>query len=311
MSIKDAVIINSRKAINKLLSYNYPEVSDNWEKYYDNPVIGKKNENSFFDPFVLVENGQFLMIVSNRKNNSIDLYKSKDGMFWNFSDNILKLDHPEAAINRASLVVTSSRDWKLFFTYQLRNKSCIKMIVSEKLNFQLNRAITCIGSLEESYCVMNPCVIWDLDEKIYKMWYAQGNFYEPDMLCYATSKDGIEWNKYNSPVLTKNKHDLYRKCKVGGCHVIKNSDKSYEMFYIGYQNIDVSGICHAFSDDGIHWKQNCYNPIIAASKKGWDCSAVYKPAAIHKNGYMYLWYNGRRNKQECIGLAMRKVANVR
>ena len=53
--------------------------------------------------------------------------------------------------------------------------------------------------------VMNPNAIYDKAEKIYKMNYAAGEYYEPDLICYATSKDRIIWEKYkNNPILIPN-----------------------------------------------------------------------------------------------------------
>jgi len=47
----------------------------------------------------------------------------------------------------------------------------------------------------EKKWVMNPHVIYDKDEKIFKMWYEAGETYEPDVIYYAISKDGINWIK--------------------------------------------------------------------------------------------------------------------
>lgn len=83
---------------------------------------------------------------------------------------------------------------------------------------------------------MNPHVIYDIKEKIYKMWYAAGDTFEPDVISYATSKDGIKWKKYKyNPIFipNKNKNSL-DSFKVGGCDVHKISDNKYLMFYIGY-----------------------------------------------------------------------------
>lgn len=52
---------------------------------------------------------------------------------------------------------------------------------------------------------MNPNVIYDKAEKIYKMNYAAGEYYKPDVISYATSKDGIILEKYkNNPILIPN-----------------------------------------------------------------------------------------------------------
>lgn len=58
---------------------------------------------------------------------------------------------------------------------------------------------------------MNPNAIYDKTEKIYKMNYATGEYYEPDVICYATSKNGIIWEKYkNNPILIPNNIKHYQ-----------------------------------------------------------------------------------------------------
>ena len=59
----------------------------------------------------------------------------------------------------------------------------------------------------EGKSVMNPHVIYDNEAKIFKMWYAEGETYEPDVICYAKSKDGINWIKYKgNPIFLPNKN---------------------------------------------------------------------------------------------------------
>ena len=52
----------------------------------------------------------------------------------------------------------------------------------------------------EGYLVLQPgTVIWDDEENIFKMWYntigTHKKPYVEDYLCYATSRDGIKWDK--------------------------------------------------------------------------------------------------------------------
>ena len=85
----------------------------------------------------------------------------------------------------------------------------------------------------EKYSVMNPHVLYDEKEKIYKMCYSAWETYEPDVIGYATSEDWISWVKYNYyPIFTPNKNKLLLDSfKIGGCDVHKISDNKYIMFY--------------------------------------------------------------------------------
>ena len=159
----------------------------------------------------------------------------------------------------------------------------------------------------EKNSVMNPHVIYDKNEKIFKMWYAAGETYEPDVICYAISKDGINWIKYkNNPIFIPNSNkksfDFY---KIGGCDVHKISNNKYLMFYIGYTDINTARIFYAISKNGINdWKRS-NKPIIKPSKDQFDNNACYKPSAFFdkNNNRWMLWYNGRSKNKEFIGFA--------
>ena len=161
---------------------------------------------------------------------------------------------------------------------------------------------------------MNPHVIFDENEKIYKMQYSAGETYEPDIICYATSEDGINWKKYkNNPIFTANKNyfslDSY---KVGACDIHKIGDNKYIMFYIGYSDLDTARIFVAKSRDGItHWTRS-FHPIVEPKKNQFDSHACYKPSALYdeKMNKWMLWYNGRTNRKEYIGLATYNSYNI-
>jgi predicted GH43/DUF377 family glycosyl hydrolase len=142
------------------------------------------------------------------------------------------------------------------------------------------------------------------------MWYSAGDTYEPDFICYAESADGISWKKNDTPVLSKYLDHVWEKYKVGGCCVRKNTDGLYEIYYIGYQNLDVARICYAHSKDGKNWTRDDENLLLSPSAKSWDSDAVYKPSVIKRLGKYYLWYNGRRACDEYIGLAIKSSERI-
>ena len=156
----------------------------------------------------------------------------------------------------------------------------------------------------EKVAVMCPHVIWDNKENIYKMWYSAGEQYEPDAIGYATSRDGISWKKFsNNPIFSCNKTNRWEQAKVTACQVIKRNN-DHLMLYIGFMNVDYAQIGMARSKDGISgWERFKDNPIIKPGM-AWDSSAVYKPYAIPDNNRWLLYYNGRRNGHEQIGIAI-------
>ena len=158
----------------------------------------------------------------------------------------------------------------------------------------------------EKVAVMCPDVIWDSKEKIFKMWYSGGEQYEPDAIGYATSKDGINWTKRkDNPVFAYNAKKEWEQHKVTACQVIKRKN-DYLMFYIGFKDINYAQIGMAKSKDGITgWERYSGNPIIKPGT-GWDSSAVYKPFVVpdKKNNRWLLFYNGRKESHEQIGIAI-------
>ena len=142
---------------------------------------------------------------------------------------------------------------------------------------------------------------------MFKMWYAAGESYEPDVIAYAESTDGIHWKKNPIPVMSSNADFLYQKAKVGACDVVRMKNGRYCMAYIAYQNINVARICLAYSDDGIsNWIYSKSNPILSPERGKWDSHAVYKPSIVldEENNKFLLWYNGRTNHCEQIGMAL-------
>jgi hypothetical protein len=138
------------------------------------------------------------------------------------------------------------------------------------------------------------------------MWYSAGGSYEPNAIGYATSPDGIKWQKYSlNPVFKPDPRNDWEKDRVTACQIIPYEDWFY-MFYIGFRNINNAQIGVARSRDGIsNWERHKDNPIIRQGAQGeWDREAAYKPYAIFDGQRWRLWYNGRNGVIEQIGLAI-------
>lgn len=306
--IRKAEYIHNTKS-----AYDFEPQRGGWKKF-GSPVFGNDETASVFDPYVLKVENNYRMFVSERKNSGIICADSKDGTSWNSWETALKCNENsswEERVNRACVCHKDSK-WLMWYTGQSKENSAIGVAVSEDgihFNKISNAPVIKPEYSYEKGSVMNPCVIWDNEENIFKMWYAAGEQFEPDVLCYATSKDGIKWDKHKeNPVLTKSQNK-YDKSKVGGCHILKTTDK-YLMFYIGYQNVDTARICVAESKNGIdNWVRFKENPIISPEKGKWDCDAVYKPTVLFnkKENKLMLWYNGRNKNCERIGYAEKYI----
>ena len=284
-------------------------------KFTFNPVLGKKTTGNLFDPFVMIHNDIYKMYVSWRSKGIIALSTSKDGFNWSDLKLILNKGETnswESVVNRGSIVIYDNKFY-LWYTGQNKGRSEIGLAISDDgYNFTKyeNNPILIPEYQYEKNSVMNPHVIYDKEEKIFKMWYAAGEIYEPDVLCYATSINGLNWVKYiNNPIFKPNNNKTsLDSFKVGGCDVHKITNQKYIMFYIGYSDIDTARIFIAESNNGINdWKRNP-DPIVEPNKGQFDSDACYKPSAIFdkkKNRWM-IWYNGRSKNIEVIGLAFYK-----
>ena len=254
------------------------------------------------------------MFVSHRNTGSIVRCESEDGIRWSEPTAVLTCDPAsgwEDRVDRASFVVKDGV-WYLWYTGMNAERAAIGLATS-KDGYHFNRVtqdpILLPDAPHEKNAVMNPCVMWDEENGVFKMWYSAGEKYEPDVLCHATSKDGAVWEKYaGNPVFTHGT-EVYDQLKVGGCDIIRCGGR-YLQFYIGYENIDNARICTASSGDGIHWLRDSENPILSATENAWDADAVYKPTVCVGTDRVYLWYNGRRGHAECIGLATKYLSDT-
>jgi predicted GH43/DUF377 family glycosyl hydrolase len=134
-------------------------------------------------------------------------------------------------------------------------------------------------------------------------WYSGGDQYEPDAIGYATSPDGLQWNKNPANPIFKPESKLpWEQHKVTAVQVLKRGDCHY-MFYIGFRDVDHAQIGVARSRDGIgDWQRHPANPIVRPGNKEWDHDACYKPYAIFDGTKWLLWYNGRHGNVEQIGV---------
>ena len=140
-------------------------------------------------------------------------------------------------------------------------------------------------------------VIFDEEEGIFKMWYttfaqvpaALGTF----VACYATSTDGIHWERpeVNSFEYEGSTRNNLCAVDLGRMRVIKDSHETdlsrrYKMLYWGTGTQPregahegwmgatggVWGICIAFSPDGMHWTPHLDNPVLTRTG---DAPALY------------------------------------
>ncbi|MDR2346028.1 MAG: hypothetical protein LBE18_08170 [Planctomycetaceae bacterium] len=281
-----------------------------WEKYEHNPVLGGGGVGTIFDVSLLKEDGSYKMYSSWRPKKSLALSTSTDGKEWTKPQIIFEPNSKtswEDNINRPG-IVKKDGVYHLWYTGQVKDRSHIGYATSKDgINFerQSDEPVLKPELPWEKVAVMCPHVNWDKEENIFKMWYSGGEQYEPNAIGYATSKDGLHWEKYaENPIFAADKKRKWEQHKVTGGQVVKRKN-DYLMFYIGFQTEDLAQIGIAKSPDGIkNWIRYENNPIISPTPNGWDANACYKPFVIQEKDKWLLWYNGRNKNLERIGLAI-------
>ena len=279
-------------------------------KHENNPVMGGPEMGTCFDVYVTRENGRYRMDFSWRPKKSLAVTFSDDGIHWEEPQITLAYDETtgwEDDLNR-NCVLNIDGKYKMWYTGQARGFSFIGYAESDDgIHFHrvLSEPVLISERAWEGFSVMNPCVLYE-DGK-YRMWYAAGETYEPNVLAYAESDDGIHWVKSRiNPIYTAEPSNLYEQNRVGGCQVMKTEDMGYVMFYIGYENIHKAQICVARSQNGItQWQRSSLNPVVSPTPEAWDGDACYKPSFLwnQETQQWMLWYNGRNGAPEYIGLA--------
>jgi predicted GH43/DUF377 family glycosyl hydrolase len=212
----------------------------------------------------------------------------------------------EADINRPSVL---KRDgvYHLWYTGQSAGRSAIGYATSadgRKFVRQSKQPVLQARLPWEKVAVMCPDVSWDDQARVYRMYYSGGEQYEPDAIGLATSVDGLLWKRaQDGPSFQSDPHIAWEQRKVTACQVIERGGW-HIMFYIGFHDKDHAQIGVARSRDGIHdWQRLGANPIISPTAGSWDADACYKPSALFDGRRWLLWYNGRHQSVEQIGLA--------
>ena len=290
-----------------------------FEKYDGNPVFGNIGTGTMFDAYVWKPDGKTLrMDVSWRPKSALAVTFSEDGIHW--SEPQITLDLTDACdwennLNRNCVLPDPFGDgYLMYYTGQWWDHtggySKIGLARSaDGIHFErVQREPVMVPEADfEGASVMNPFVMYENGK--FRMWYAAGETYEPNVICYAESDDGIRWNKYaGNPIFRGNPEKEYEKARIGACHVLPEGD-GYLMFYIGYRDIHTACVCAARSKDGITgWERVPENPLVMPDPGTWDACSCYKPTVIRdEDGSYHLWYNGRVDGYEYIGYAHGRI----
>lgn len=285
-----------------------------WIKAIENPMLGG-DLGTCFDVSVLEIGGIYRMWFSWRSKESIAFVESDDGVHWNAPIIVLGPNPAttwEERLNRPC-VLYHDNNYHMWYTGQTKKRSFIGYATSlDGITWQRKseKPVLETKTRWEKRSVMCPDVIWDEEQGLFRMWYSAGGQYEPKAIAHAMSRDGLQWIRLKKPVFVPDQSSSWEQDRVAACQVIQHRGW-FVMFYIGFSDIDHAGIGIARSRDGITgWERHPANPIIAPTRGSWDHDACYKPYAIFDGKRWLLWYNGRNDGVEQIGLAIHSGMNL-
>lgn len=154
-----------------------------------------------------------------------------------------------------------------------------------------------VGEWDEKGAI-DPRVIYDRKDMMWKMWYAGEDSNYIQRIGYAESIDGISWTKsVSNPVLVPGPPGSWDDTSVEQPIVIKQEGKAplYRIWYGGYSEaLNRRAIGYAESDDGVSWVKYSGNPIITeVDGERWDLSGLL----IGQDGKYHLWAGFRLSSE--------------
>ena len=197
-----------------------------WVKDAANPVLGGPEVGTCFDVNVIPDgSSRYNMYFSWRPKKAIALSRSEDGVRWTDPEIVLEYDETsgwEDDLNR-SCTVFYDGCYHMWYTGQARGYSKIGYAIStDGIHFtRVQKEPVLVPTYNyEGFSVMNPYVMRDEGRGVWRMWYSSGETYEPNVLCYAESEDGVNWTRsILNPIFVKGSGDVWDKDRIGGCEV--------------------------------------------------------------------------------------------
>jgi len=228
-----------------------------WEKYENNPVIGEEGD-FFFDNHVLKVDGKYIMYFSTRNNYSIAMTESEDGVNW--SEPILVIEPRsetgwEDDINRPT-VVYKDNIYHMWYSGQTSGKEFSSEVWTDVY-------------LEAS---MNK----------------KGTSY----IGYATSKDGVNWQRFDKPVIQPTQ-EWELNSLMCPTAIWDEESQLFKLWYSGGEWFEPNSIGYAESVDGITWRKHDNNPIFSAKSENiWERERVAGAHVVKTDGWYHLFYIG-------------------
>lgn len=228
-----------------------------WRKHAANPVMGSEDDFRFDNHVLKTESG-YRMYFSWRRHYAIAMSESKDGINW--GEPVLVLEpRPESGweddVNRPTIVHRDGK-YQMWYSGQTAGRTFSSQTWGD---VYLEAASNELGT---------------------------------SSIGYATSEDGVTWERHDQPVLLA--ETAWEKRSLMCPSVVWDSDaEQYRMWYSGGGWFEPDAIGHATSPDGINWQRTDDAPVFEPNPEQlWESARVAGQQAIHHDGWWYLFYIG-------------------
>lgn len=174
---------------------------------------------------------------------------------------------------------------KILFLFILFFIFSTKEVFSEWKKYENNPVLTFSDEGWDKLDVASPFVLYD--NSTFKMWYQgfDGNRWQ---IGFATSYNGLNWSKFNNPIISPDQVNNKLIGLAEPC-VIKKNNK-YLIWLNGFESYDEYSIYYGESYNGIDWFINPF-PVLKY-EKDWERSGPTNPMVVfdEKNNIYHMWY---------------------
>ena len=273
------------------------------KRYHGNPMLrpvpGTWEVEWFGVATVIRVNDEFYMYYRGsdvgNKNTQLGLALSKDGLNWTrYKENpVWRLDNWEYFIRDARVYQFGGEELWMYYSDGDRH---IDLAYSTDgihwENSQHNPVLEV--SQDWEHRVMQESVL-KIDDKWY-MWYSTYDGGKPRVTGMATSKNGVNWDKYEgNPVLPLGEPSQWDDYSAFNTFVVYQ-DGYFHMLYTGSSKKNPTGYRwgYALSEDGVHWVKSPDNPIFVPDAEGaWDAGKVSTHVICRMGpGSFNIYYSG-------------------
>lgn len=244
---------------------------------------------------------------------------SEDGVRWTKRpEPVIRQTLPSEAkaLNQPSVVFRDGIYHMTYFGVSDRDEGQVHYASAERPEGPWTKrgvVLTSTAPWEDKF-VYNSSLLYDADERIWKIWYTAGKIQsaggEPRYICYATADHPAgPWIKHAAnPILRPMDDGGWASKGVGGPNVRKLAPNLYETRVVGWQADYPSRGGRLTSSDGIRWTlDRSAMELDLGVAGGPEDAMIYRQFIVEHQGKQYCYYNVKNHRpgwNETINLAI-------